>query len=185
MTINVHHVHVKTRDPRQTMQFYVDNLGATLVAEVGPRGYRVDLHGLAPLQPCQPPQVFAQATFTVTADLEKRLVPYAQGEHVERVVAAHEVLHCRTFLPFGVLAVQKALVEGQQHPFVELDAVELGVRRPGVDRPAHLQLSRPARAAEALDVTARMEIDLSPDAHRVERHADLVQALPGAAPDRE
>lgn len=46
MTINVHHVHVKTRDPRQTMQFYVDNLGATLVAEVGPRGYRVNLHGL-------------------------------------------------------------------------------------------------------------------------------------------
>ena len=46
MTINVHHVHVKTRDPKQTMQFYVDNLGATLVAEVGPRGYRVNLHGL-------------------------------------------------------------------------------------------------------------------------------------------
>jgi len=46
MAIGVHHVHLKTRDPKQTMQFYVDNLGATLIAEVGARGYRVDLHGL-------------------------------------------------------------------------------------------------------------------------------------------
>ena len=46
MTFGTHHVHVKTRDPKQTMQFYVDNLGATLIAEVGTRGYRVNLHGL-------------------------------------------------------------------------------------------------------------------------------------------
>jgi catechol 2,3-dioxygenase-like lactoylglutathione lyase family enzyme len=46
MAFGIHHVHVKTRDPKQTMQFYVDNLGATLIAEVGPRGYRVNLHGL-------------------------------------------------------------------------------------------------------------------------------------------
>jgi catechol 2,3-dioxygenase-like lactoylglutathione lyase family enzyme len=46
MAMGIHHVHVKTRDPKQTMQFYVDNLGATLVAEVGTRGYRVNLHGL-------------------------------------------------------------------------------------------------------------------------------------------
>jgi catechol 2,3-dioxygenase-like lactoylglutathione lyase family enzyme len=39
-------VHVKTRDPKQTLQLFVDNLGATLIAEVGPRGYRVNLHGL-------------------------------------------------------------------------------------------------------------------------------------------
>ena len=45
MAIAVHHVHLKTRDPKQTMQFYVDNLGATLIAEAG-RGYRVNLHGL-------------------------------------------------------------------------------------------------------------------------------------------
>ena len=32
--------------PNQTVQFYVDNLGATLIAEVGARGYRVNLHGL-------------------------------------------------------------------------------------------------------------------------------------------
>ena len=46
MTINVHHVHIKSRDPKQTMQFYVDNLGATVVAANGPRGYRLNLHGL-------------------------------------------------------------------------------------------------------------------------------------------
>ena len=46
MTIGVHHVHLKSRDPKGTMQFYVDNLGATLIAEVPGRGYRVSLHGL-------------------------------------------------------------------------------------------------------------------------------------------
>ena len=45
MAFGTHHVHVKTRDPKSTMQFYVDNLGATLIAEAG-RGYRVNLHGL-------------------------------------------------------------------------------------------------------------------------------------------
>ena len=45
MVFGTHHVHVKTRDPKTTMQFYVDNLGATLIAEAG-RGYRVSLHGL-------------------------------------------------------------------------------------------------------------------------------------------
>src|SRR5256885_6674912 len=46
MAFGTHHVHVKTRDPKKTMQFYVDNLGATLIAEQGARGYRVSLHGL-------------------------------------------------------------------------------------------------------------------------------------------
>ena len=46
MAFGVHHVHLKTRDPKQTMQFYVDNLGATLIAQVNPRSYRVNLHGL-------------------------------------------------------------------------------------------------------------------------------------------
>jgi catechol 2,3-dioxygenase-like lactoylglutathione lyase family enzyme len=46
MAFAVHHVHLKTRDPKQTMQFYVDNLGAALVADRGPRGYQVNLHGL-------------------------------------------------------------------------------------------------------------------------------------------
>ena len=30
MTFAVQHVHIKTRDPKQTVQFYVDNFGATL-----------------------------------------------------------------------------------------------------------------------------------------------------------
>ena len=46
MAINVHHVHLKSRDPKATMQFYVDNLGATVIADNGPRGYRLNLHGL-------------------------------------------------------------------------------------------------------------------------------------------
>ena len=46
MSFGIQHVHVKTRDPRQTMQFYVDNLGAQFVAEIPGRGYRVNLHGL-------------------------------------------------------------------------------------------------------------------------------------------
>ena len=46
MSFAIQHVHVKTRDPKQTMQFYIDNLGATLVTEIPGRGYRVNLHGL-------------------------------------------------------------------------------------------------------------------------------------------
>ena len=43
---SVQHVHLKTRDPKQTVQFYVDNFGATLKAEIPGRGFRLDLHGL-------------------------------------------------------------------------------------------------------------------------------------------
>jgi len=46
MSFGIQHVHVKTRDPKQTMQFYVDNLGAKFTAEIPGRGYRVNLHGL-------------------------------------------------------------------------------------------------------------------------------------------
>jgi len=46
MAFGIHHVHVKSRDPKQTLQFYVDNLGATLIAQVNPTSYRVNLHGL-------------------------------------------------------------------------------------------------------------------------------------------
>ena len=40
------HLHLKTPAPKATAQFYVDNLGATIIAEIGTRGYRLDLHGL-------------------------------------------------------------------------------------------------------------------------------------------
>jgi catechol 2,3-dioxygenase-like lactoylglutathione lyase family enzyme len=42
----IRHVHLKTRDPKGTVQFYVDNFGATLKQEIPGRGYQVDLHGL-------------------------------------------------------------------------------------------------------------------------------------------
>jgi len=46
MSFAIQHVHVKTKDPKQTIQFYIDNLGATYVAEIPGRGFRLDLHGL-------------------------------------------------------------------------------------------------------------------------------------------
>ncbi len=46
MAFKLNHVHLKTHDPKQTAQFYVDTLGATIVSEIGTRGYRLDLHGL-------------------------------------------------------------------------------------------------------------------------------------------
>jgi catechol 2,3-dioxygenase-like lactoylglutathione lyase family enzyme len=46
MSFAVQHVHLKTRDPNQTAQFYIDNFGATLKGEIPGRGVRVDLHGL-------------------------------------------------------------------------------------------------------------------------------------------
>lgn len=46
MAIKLNHVHLKTTDPKRTAQFYMDTLGATMVAEIGTRGYRLDLHGL-------------------------------------------------------------------------------------------------------------------------------------------
>ena len=46
MALGINHVHVKTRDPKRTMEFYMANLGATLIADLGPRGVRLNLHGL-------------------------------------------------------------------------------------------------------------------------------------------
>src|SRR5712691_13454265 len=47
MALQLNHVHLKTTDPKRTAQWYVDNLGATIVSEAGANGYRLDLHGLA------------------------------------------------------------------------------------------------------------------------------------------
>lgn len=46
MSFNVQHVHLKTRDPKQTAQYYIDNFGGRLKAEIPGRGVQVDLHGL-------------------------------------------------------------------------------------------------------------------------------------------
>jgi catechol 2,3-dioxygenase-like lactoylglutathione lyase family enzyme len=46
MTFTVQHVHIKTHDPKQTAQFYIDNFGAKMKGEIQGRGFRVDLHGV-------------------------------------------------------------------------------------------------------------------------------------------
>lgn len=68
MAIGIHHVHIKTRDPKRTLQFYVDNLGATLVADRRERGYTVNLHGL-------------QMNITPIIDTQKRQQQYGI-EHI-------------------------------------------------------------------------------------------------------
>ena len=51
MAFAVQHVHLKTPDPKQTVQYYVDNFGATLKAEIPGRGFQVDLHGSSSTSP--------------------------------------------------------------------------------------------------------------------------------------
>jgi catechol 2,3-dioxygenase-like lactoylglutathione lyase family enzyme len=45
MNISFQHAHVKTRDIAQTVQYYIDNFGATKKAEIPGRGWQLDLHG--------------------------------------------------------------------------------------------------------------------------------------------
>ena len=47
MALQLNHVHLKTRDPEKTANFYVETLGATIVGQAGSGGYRLDLHGLS------------------------------------------------------------------------------------------------------------------------------------------
>ena len=46
MAMSVQHVHLKGDDPKKTADFYINNLGAKMIAEIPGRGYRLDLHGL-------------------------------------------------------------------------------------------------------------------------------------------
>jgi predicted enzyme related to lactoylglutathione lyase len=45
MTIGFQHVHIKTRDVAKTVQYYIDNFGATKKSEIVGRGFQLDLHG--------------------------------------------------------------------------------------------------------------------------------------------
>jgi predicted enzyme related to lactoylglutathione lyase len=45
MAISFNHVHIKTRDVAATVQYYMDNYGATKKAEMPGRGWQLDLHG--------------------------------------------------------------------------------------------------------------------------------------------
>ena len=47
MPFKLNHLHLKTRDPKKTAQFYVDTLGAKIVSENPNGGCRLDLHGLS------------------------------------------------------------------------------------------------------------------------------------------
>jgi len=50
MGFKINHVHFKTPDPEQTVKWYVETLGATIVSENKPAGsmvsFRLDLHGI-------------------------------------------------------------------------------------------------------------------------------------------
>ena len=46
MAMEIGHIHIKTKDPQHTAQFYIDNFGATMKREVPGRGLQLDLHGL-------------------------------------------------------------------------------------------------------------------------------------------
>jgi predicted enzyme related to lactoylglutathione lyase len=45
MAISFQHVHIKTTDVAKTVQYYIDNYGATKKAEMAGRGWQLDLHG--------------------------------------------------------------------------------------------------------------------------------------------
>jgi lactoylglutathione lyase len=46
MTLKLNHLHLKTKDPEKTVQFYVDTFGAKVLSKSPRGGYRVDLLGL-------------------------------------------------------------------------------------------------------------------------------------------
>ena len=45
MPLSFQHVHVKTRDAAATVQYYIENFGATKKAEIPGRGWQLDLYG--------------------------------------------------------------------------------------------------------------------------------------------
>ena len=46
MTLKFNHLHLKTRDPDKTVQFYVETFGAKILNKNPRGGYRIDLLGL-------------------------------------------------------------------------------------------------------------------------------------------
>jgi predicted enzyme related to lactoylglutathione lyase len=45
MAISFQHVHIKTRDVAKTVQYYIENFGATKKTEMPGRGWQLDLFG--------------------------------------------------------------------------------------------------------------------------------------------
>lgn len=73
MVFKLNHLHLKTTDPERTATFYVEALGATILGRIGPRGYRLNLHGvnlhvttLAPHQRRE--QVYGMEHFALDTD---------------------------------------------------------------------------------------------------------------------
>jgi catechol-2,3-dioxygenase len=46
MAFEIGHVHLKCADPKKTADYYINNFGGKLLAEIPGRGFRVDLHGI-------------------------------------------------------------------------------------------------------------------------------------------
>jgi 4-hydroxyphenylpyruvate dioxygenase-like putative hemolysin len=46
MATEIGHVHIKTKEPKKTAQFYIDNFGATMKNEAPNGNIQLDLHGL-------------------------------------------------------------------------------------------------------------------------------------------
>jgi catechol 2,3-dioxygenase-like lactoylglutathione lyase family enzyme len=46
MAISFNHVHLKCHDVNKTIQYYIDNFGATKNMEMPGRGWQLDLHGV-------------------------------------------------------------------------------------------------------------------------------------------
>jgi catechol 2,3-dioxygenase-like lactoylglutathione lyase family enzyme len=119
MAFKLNHVHLKTQDPKQTAQFYVDNLGATMVAEIGTRGYRLNLHGLTLnvtsfVEDQSRQQVYGMEHFAIdTDDLEGVVARLkANGARVlEEMVTANGRRICFLEGPDGV---QLELIEMQR-----------------------------------------------------------------------
>jgi len=44
--LKLNHLHLNTREPEETVKFYVENLGATVLNRSPRGGYRLNLHGL-------------------------------------------------------------------------------------------------------------------------------------------
>ncbi len=97
----------------------------------------------------------------------------------EAIGAAHEprLYDLRAGFPNRSLALEEMPFEALQQRLVHLGAIELAIGGEGVGRAVDAQLLGAARAAVAVDVAARVEIDLAPDRDRVERHLDLVEPL--------
>jgi predicted enzyme related to lactoylglutathione lyase len=46
MALTVQHVHLKAHNVEKTIQYYIENFGATVKSEMVGRGWQLDLHGL-------------------------------------------------------------------------------------------------------------------------------------------